>query len=206
MPSYEQSCQLHHLRNQDFLEYSKMVALLVSGASLREVETQIDAFEDMNECNQKSTDEVTLKAEKFSFFLELQRPKVKNAIYEAGFDLGDFAEWLRDGRFSSDSQVRDLRRVLPDPTARETFLSGGAGSIGSAVSLIESRRNLQGENLKGPLALRQLARGLIKEMNDLKFSEIVAMKSDSDGVPAEGIRALRELDSQLKSLLQIFAE
>jgi len=207
MSSYEQSRQLHHLRNQDFLEYGKIVPLFGGCSSHAEVERHIDAFEDMNECNRNDAIRPAFKAASFSFFVALQKPRVKDAIYAAGFDLEDFAGWLRDGRISSDSQVGDLIRVLPDHEARNVFLSGGgAGSIEAAVRLIDGRRNPEGTHANESPALQRLARSLIKKVNDLKFSEILEMKNEPSGALAENLRALRALDSQLKSFLRIFPE
>lgn len=53
-----------------------------------------------------------IDTERYSGFVELQNQKVKDAILRAGFNLGDFAKWMRAGKFKGLASVRPLPRVL----------------------------------------------------------------------------------------------
>ena len=205
-PAYEKARYLHYLRNQEFLEYSEMIALCGGNASRTEIERQIDAYEDMNEYYRDVVDDTAFKIDRYSSFVELQKPKVKDAIYEAGYELKDFGEWVRDGKIFRNADVRDLRRVLADDEAREKFVSGGPKSIEQAVEFLKEKTKPKGSQSIESANVSQLAASLSQKISDLKYSEIMGMKDDGAGQPSESVRALQDLNERIVELLAIVSE
>ncbi|MCY4324362.1 MAG: hypothetical protein OXD00_11860 [Gammaproteobacteria bacterium] len=205
-PAYEKARYLHYLRNQKFLEYSEMIALCGGNASRTEIERQIDAYEDMNEYYRDVVDDTAFKIDRYSSFVELQKPKVKDAIYEAGFELKDFGEWVRDGKIFRNADVRDLRSVLADHQAREKFVNGGPKSIEQAVELLKEKTKPKGGETLASASLDQLVAALDQRISDLKYTEIQAMKSDDAGQQSESARALQSLSERILEFLSIVSE
>ena len=119
-PAYEKARYLHYLRNQEFMDFSEMVALC--GGNKKDIERQIDAYHDMNEYYRDVVDDTAFHIDRFSGFVELQKPGIKDAIFDAGLELTDFGEWIRDGNIYRLADVRQLPKVLAEDEAREVFL------------------------------------------------------------------------------------
>lgn len=205
-PAYEKARYLHYLRNQAFLEYSEMIALCGGNANRKEVERQIDAYEDMNQFYRDVVDDTAFKIDRYSSFVELQKPKVKEAIYEAGFELKDFGEWVRDGKLFKNADVRDLPRVLADEKAKEIFVNGGPKSIQFAVEELKATTKPTQSQSLGSASLNLLVSTLSQRISDLKYSEILAMKGDDAGQTSESVAALQDLSDRVLELLEIVAE
>ena len=142
-PAYEKARYLHYLYSEKFMNYSDMIALC--GGNKAEIERQIDAYHDMNENYRDIVDDSSFRIERYSGFVELQKSRTKDAIFEAGLELKDFGGWIRDGKIYRMASVRDLPRVLRDDEARGIFLNGGPRSIEDAVRLLDQRRIEQEE-------------------------------------------------------------
>lgn len=205
-PAYEKARYLHCLRNQEFLEYGEMIALCGGNASRKEIERQIEAYEDMNDYYRDVVDDTGFKIDRYSSFAELQQPKVKQAIYDAGYELKDFGEWVRDGKIFRNADVRDLRRVLVDEEAREKFVNGGPKSIEQAVELLREKTRPKGNEPIDSASVTQLAVSLSQKISDLKYSEILGMKDDGASQPSESLRALQDLNERIVELLAVVSE
>lgn len=203
-PPYEKARYLHHLRSQKFLDYREIIALC--GGNQKEIERQIDAYHDMNEYYRDIVDGVAFHINRYSGFVELQRPKIKEAIFEAGLGLKDFGEWIRDGKIYRMADVRQLPRVLGDDEARKRFLSGGPRSIEDAVRLLEQKgkRKLDKkieEVTLGDATVYELADILLQRINKLPFVELTALR-DRDDESIERIGILENLAERLHDLLE----
>ena len=91
-PAYEKARYLHYLRNEELMDYSEMIALC--GGNKTEIERQIDAYHDMNEHYRDLVDDTAFHIDRFSGFVELQRPNIKPAIFDADLTLSDFGQWI----------------------------------------------------------------------------------------------------------------
>ena len=208
-PAYEKARYLHHLRNQQFMDYGEMIALC--GGNRTDIERQIEAYHDMNEYYRDVVDDTAFHIDRFSGFVELQRPKVKEAIFDADLDLKDFGEWIRDGKIYRMESVRDLPKVLRDDDARNIFLNGGPRSIEEAVKLIDQKtenENDQSSNERtlDTASVYRLATVITRRINDLPYSEIRSLKNKEHEEVEEQIRALENLSERLHSLLQDVSE
>lgn len=208
-PAYEKARYLHYLRNQKFMDYGEMIALC--GGNKADIERQIDAYQDMNDYYRDFVDDTAFHIDRFSGFVELQKPKVKNAIFDAGLELKDFGEWIRDGKIYRLADVRQLPKVLRDDDARNTFLDGGPRSIEEAIALIDKKADSERAETNEGVTLDtatvyQLAEVLARRINDMPYSELRLLRNQEREEVSEQIRSLENLSERLQNLLEDVSE
>ncbi len=208
-PAYEKARYLHYLRNQEFMDYNEMVALC--GGNKTEIERQIDAYQDMNEYYRDIVDDTAFHIDRFSGFVELQKPKIKEAIFDAGLDLRHFGEWIRDGKIYRLADVRQLPRVLRDDEAKDEFLNGGPRSIEEAIAILDKKtqreRTETADDTKlDTISIYQLSAILARRINDLPYSEVRTLKSKESDEVSDQIQSLEDLSDSLHNLLQDVSE
>ncbi|MCY3767944.1 MAG: ParB N-terminal domain-containing protein [Gammaproteobacteria bacterium] len=208
-PAYEKARYLHYLRNEKLMDYNEMIALC--GGNKIDIERQIDAYHDMNEYYRDLVDDTAFQIDRFSGFVELQKPKVKNAIFEAGMELKDFGEWIRDGKIYRLNEVRNLPRVLQDDDARKKFLEGGPRSIEDACRLLDRKIEDRWEKGLDKMSLEtatfhQLVEVLGRRINDLPYSELSALKEKNNDAANDQINAMENLSANLTRLIEIVTE
>ena len=208
-PAYEKARYLHYLRNQEFMDYNEMIALC--GGSKAFIEREIEAYHDMNEYYRDVVDDTAFHVDRFSGFRELQKPGIKDAIYDAGFELKDFGEWIRDGKIYRLGDVRLLPRVLSNEDAKRVFVDGGPRSIENAIKLLDAQSKAEIDQKTGPLTLDavstyQLAEILERRISDLPYSEVRALKSRQHSDAAEKVGVLETLSTRLQDLLEDVSE
>ena len=94
---YSKAKYLHELRHKEHLPFSRIVDFC--GGRQTEVSTLIDAYVDMETYYRPIiSDDGDFDTTRFSGFVELQKPGVKQAVAQAGFNLMDFATWIRDSK------------------------------------------------------------------------------------------------------------
>lgn len=201
-PAYEKARYLHYLRNQEFMDFSEMVALC--GGNKKDIERQIDAYHDMNEYYRDVVDDAAFHIDRFSGFVELQNRGIKEAIFDAGLELRDFGEWIRDGNIYRLADVRKLPKVLADDEAREIFLRGGPRSIEKAIKCVEQKDEPLSptKTILETASLHQLAQVLARRLNDLPYSDVRALKNKEAPDAADQLRTLEDLSEQLQGFLQ----
>ena len=206
-PAYEKARYLHYLRNQRFMDYGQMIQLC--GGNRSDIERQIEAYHDMNRFYRDMVDDQAFKIDRFSGFVELQKRGVKEAIWEANFDLEDFGEWIRDGKIWRLRDVRQLPKVLADPEARQIFVEGGPRSIEDAVNLLRQRTTTTTAEADATLtsaSVFQLAEALARRIDEMPYSELRALKTRERSELDEGIATLEHLSARLYELLDDVGE
>lgn len=204
-PAYEKARYLHYLRERNFMGYEQLVSLC--GGNKSTIEQHIDAYHDMNRYYRDVVDESAFRMDRFSGFVELQKRNVKNAILEAGLELKDFGEWIRDGKIYRADTVRDLPRVLRDGEARKTFLEGGKDSIEEATRLLDQRERDDAERNGASATLEtatlsQLAKSLTKRINDIPYAELRMLKAGEVVEAVDQVVTLENSATSLRGLLQ----
>lgn len=208
-PAYEKARYLHYLRNSKFMSYDEMIALC--GGNKTNIERQIDAYHDMNEYYRDVVDDAAFKIERFSGFVELQKPRIKEAIFGAGLDLKNFGEWIRDGKIYRLEDVRQLPKVLRNDEAKKAFLAGGPRSIETAINLLDRQAEKDSSQKDSEITLEtasvhQLAEVLARRINDLPYSELRALRDKKRDDVAEQINTLEDLSARLQGLLEDVSE
>ena len=204
-PAYEKASYLHYLRNEKLMDYSEMIALC--GGNKVEIERQIDAYHDMNEYYRDVVDDTSFKIGRFSGFVELQKPRIKQAIYDAGLGLKDFGEWIRDGNIYRLADVRSLPKVLGDNEARQVFLEGGIRSIEDAIALIDRRTAKEDDNVAlGAASLTQLMAELAQRIDNMPYKDVQAMRDKKQSESAEQVDLMESLSERLSKVLEDVSE
>ena len=118
---YSKAKYLYELRTQEHLPFATIVDYC--GGRQTDVLESINAFSDMEEYYRPVVgDDGDFDTTRFSGFIELQKPGVKQAIAAATFTLIDFATWIHEGKLFPLQKVRVLPRILRSEKAREIFL------------------------------------------------------------------------------------
>jgi len=205
-PAYEKARYLHYLRNTEFMGSDEMVALC--GGNRPEIERQIDAYDDMNRYYRDTVDDAAFHIDRFSGFVELQKPPVKGAIFEAGFDLSDFGQWISDGNIYRLADVRQLPKVLRDKKATDIFVNeGGIRSIERAVKHLDHKAHLELTKTTKELDLESapmhiLAKTLAGQINDMPFSVFQGFQKGKTDEDVETVRVFEDLADRLSELLE----
>ena len=206
-PAYEKARYLHYLRNEELWDYGRMIELC--GGNKVEIERQINAYHDMNDFYRDIVDDSAFQIDRFSGFVELQKPRIKEAIFESGLELKDFGKWIRDGKIRRLEDTRKLPQVLADEEARNTFLSGGPRSIEDAIRVLDQRRaadrRMQKRLLK-EASVTELAETLAKRINDMPYSEIRILRNKDRAESREQLAILEDLSARLGGLLEDVSE
>ncbi len=189
-PAYEKARYLHHLYYDEFKDFDEMVALC--GGNKNDIQRQIHAYEEMDEYYRDKVDDTAFHIDRFSGFVELQKPNIKNSIFDAGFDLNDFGEWIKDGKIHPLNTIRQLPAVLSDSEAKKIFTEGGIGSIKTAIKHVERNRDNSQNVILQNATLEQL---IIATKN--KFSNLTWIESKEFNKTAD----LEDLYDMLRKFL-----
>lgn len=209
-PAYEKARYLHYLYSENFMSYEEMVALC--GGNRKEIERQIDAYHEMNEhYREKVDDDEKFHIDRYSGFVELQKPRIKEAIFDAGLTLDDFGKWILDGNIFRLESVRLLPQVLGDEDAKKMFLEGGIRSIEDAKKLLEQKAEIDREEKNEDITLEtaslyQLAEAFGKRMDGMLYSDVQILRDKEHDETTAQVSALEDLSARLQRLLKDVAE
>lgn len=193
--AYSKAKYLWELANKEMMPIDRIVSFC--GGNRRDVTLAIQAYSDMEAYYRPACDDVDADFDhlQYSGFVELQTPRVREAIIATSHTLVDFACWLRDGKFSNLQQVRHLHTILRDKKARDVFLKKGAKAALNVIERPELSAGVKGATLV------QLARGLTEAISRLEYAEFKRMKSNADDETArylvEALEALQDLQQEL---------
>ena len=152
---YSKAKYLHELRTQEHLPFATIVDFC--GGRQTEVIEHINAYSDMEEYYRPIVgDDGSFDTTRFSGFIELQKPGLKQAITAAGFTLSDFARWIHDEKLYPLQKVRVLPRILRNDKAREIFIKQGARKAEAVLERPDLSKTLQEAEL-GQLARARLS-------------------------------------------------
>ncbi|WP_128957201.1 hypothetical protein [Bradyrhizobium zhanjiangense] len=191
--AYSKAKYLWELQYKELMSLDRIVAFC--GGNKRDVTIAISAYSDMETYYRPICDADDYDTEKYSGFVELQNTKVKDAILRAGFDLTDFAQWIRKGNIKNLEQVRKLPRVLPDKRAREMFIKK---DVKAALDVLEKPELNAG--LKGA-SISQLSRALTEAIESIPYAEFNRLRANPDDDAVRYINdALEALQGLVKDL------
>ncbi|PYE26360.1 hypothetical protein C7410_103279 [Paraburkholderia silvatlantica] len=181
---YSKAKYLHHLRNVDNVPFNQLVDLC--GGRRKELQDYIDAYADMERHYRKVIQEDgAFDATRFSAFVELQKPAVKQALMKNDFTLDEFARWVDQRLIDPLNTVRLLPRILAHPEARDVFLEDGAKEAAKLIDLPPSAP-------AQALSLEDLARTLSQKINQLSWKEVERLKDNPTHSLAEHLFELEE--------------
>ena len=168
---YAKAKYLTYLRNEEHFEFARLVDFC--GGNQRSIQEALDAYADMEAHYrlQLESDE-DFDITRFSGFVELQKPGVKEAIKQAQFTLDDFARWIIDGKIEKLAHVRWLPKILKDKKATAVFIKAG---IEEAIGLTDAP-DLTKALQDAPLV--SLARALTEALRRIEYREVKKLKED----------------------------
>lgn len=202
-PAYEKAQHLNYLYNQKFMSFEQMIELC--GGNRKEIERQISAFNDMNEYYRDISEDNEFKIDRFSGFVELQKPNIKNAIFAAGLGLKDFGEWIKNGQISKLANVRQLPKVLDDEEAKKIFLEGGINSISNAIRYVDDKtrsKSPNGNAIDSNVSILSLAQILKQKLDEMPRTEYSTWKKSETNEAIEAVQTLEDLMGTLEEILQ----
>lgn len=193
---YSKAKYLHHLRTRAQLPFSQIVDFC--GGRQKDVLESINAFSDMEKFYRPIVpDDGSFDTSRFSGFVELQKPGVKEAIAKAGFTLTDFAQWIHQQKLYPLYTVRSLHRILAHPKAREIFLKRDAKKAMEALDRPDLDKALVDANID------QLAQALSRAIYALPWTEAEKLRKDPGSEMAQN---LNETMTALTGLLHAAGE
>src|SRR5262249_6121528 len=140
---------LHYLRNEENYPFERLVDLC--GGNKRSIQESLDAYTDMEGYYRPLLEPgEPFDTSRFSGFVELQKPGVKQALQQTGFTVKDFAQWIHGDKIERLADVRALARVLKDPKARDVFVQK---DIDAAKKMLEQPEVSETLQRAGLLAL-----------------------------------------------------
>jgi hypothetical protein len=191
---YSKAKYLHHLRYVKDLPMGWIVDFC--GGRQKEVVESINAYIEMEQYYRPIVDEGNFDTSRFSGFIELQKPGIKQSIVEAGFELSDFATWIRDEKLTPLQTIRQLPRILKHPKAKAEFLKPGRDARHASGFLEQPAIT----KALADATLPQLANALKQSIYGLPWLERDKICQDPGG---ESSQVLNEALDALRSLLNI---
>jgi len=192
---YSKAKYLHYLRTQELQPFERIIDFC--GGSRREVIESIQAYNDMERHYRPLVDEGRFDLTRFSGFVELQKPRVREAIFAHDFSIGDFAKWIHERKIDPLSTVRQLPAVLANPRARQIFLAKGMRRAIDALDRPPNDVNLTSASLA------QLARALTERVRRLELGELRELRAnpEHESVVAvvDALEELQGLANELQS-------
>jgi hypothetical protein len=195
---YSKAKYLDHLRNSAHLTLGQIVDYC--GGRKKEVSDFIDAFHDMERHYRPIlAHDGEFDPSRFSAFVELQNPRVKMAVLDAGFSYIDFARWVKDQLIFPLNTVRQLPRILANDKSRAIFLSDGAQEAIKVLDVPTADAAL------AEASLAQLAREIAKRIAHMPYSEVQRLRQDSAHEESDMLREAKDSLTQLCSDIELDA-
>jgi len=189
---YSKAKYLHFLHSHEHMPFDRLVDYC--GGRKSELENYIAAYSDMEKFYRPILDsDSDFDTTRFSGFVELQRPAVKNAILAHGYSYANFAHWIDDRLIDPLNTVRKIPQILSDAAAKQTFLSEGARE---ALKLLDRAPHTQSLDCA---SLFELCTATSSKISKVTFIEAERLKNDPD---SEITQALLDLSDELSSLIK----
>ena len=174
---YSKAKYLDHLLNHDNLPLATIVELC--GGRRKEIAEYVEAYRDMEKYYRPIlSSDGDFDPTRFSAFVELQKPNIKQAVLDADFSFTNFAEWINDRKIDPLNTVRTLPRILKNPQAKAKFLALGARE---AIKVLEVPPAPGLTNV----SLDQLLRVVIEKLDTMGWRDLDAIKADLGGEKAQ---------------------
>lgn len=192
---YSKAMYLNHLANVEHMPMNRLISFCGGTSKASEIRNMIAAYNDMETyyrplCN----DDTQFDIRKFHGFVELQNRHIIDSLSAHGYDKSDFSQWMIDDRFSTLQDVRRLPDILNSKQAHAAFLKGNSRDAKKILAVEE----ITIDKLKD-VPYELLAQELAKRMLNIKYSEIVHLRSDSDY--SEKLDALERARAEIQTVL-----
>jgi len=178
---YSKAKYLNMLRNELRLPWAQVVDY--GGGNQRELERLVLAYNDMEKYYRPISDQ-DFDPTRFSGFVELQNPRVTQALVTSGYTKSDFAKWIDDKILHPLEMVRQLPRILQHEKSKQVFLTDGAREAIKVLDALEKPEEVSLEDA----SLETLAKEIYKRINEIPYNEIMRLRSETDAEEKDLIR------------------
>jgi hypothetical protein len=187
---YSKAKYLDFLRNKEHIPWNQLVDFC--GGSQKTLKELIDAYHDMEtHYRPRLSADQDFEVRRFSAFVELQKSGVKQAVESAGFDLGDFSQWVIDRRIDKLAEVRLVPRILRNPRAREIFINEGAAAAEKLLDRPDLNKQLK------EASVMDLCRALRSAVDHILFADATRLKEEPGSPEALAVRDASDALSEL---------
>jgi hypothetical protein len=186
---YSKAKYLHRLRTEQHLSWSQVVDFC--GGKQREAQEYVNAYQDMEKYYRPILDsDADFDQTRFSAFVELQKPRVKQAVIGAGFNLSDFAKWVDQKQIHPLNTVRKLPQILANEKSKEVFLLKNAEA---AIKVLDAPMpSATGNQISADISLDQLLRELNRRLRSILWEDVKRYKSAPDSAETQAIFEARD--------------
>ena len=167
---YSKAKYLDHLRNAKHLTMDQIVDFC--GGRKREVLDYIAAYQEMESFYRPVVTDDEFDQSRFSAFVELQRPRVRQSVINHKFTFTDFSKWVRDGLLSPLNTVRQLPRILDNPKSKAIFLKSGATEAMKVLEVPATTDALK------DIAMEDLAREMCRRVMNMPYQELQRLRGN----------------------------
>lgn len=192
--AYSKGKYLHELASDYKMPMSELVSYC--GGSRSDVQQSINAYLDMENHYRPVIEDVDgdFDPSRFSAFVELQKPGIKQAIFQAGFGEKDFSRWVDERKLFPLNSVRRLPQILDNPDAKRVFLREGARAAIKVLDAPDLDTRLRESNIS------QLAKALQEKIGLLSYDDAERITSQPD---SEEYLDLKDLLISVADLLEV---
>ena len=170
---YSKAKYLDYLSNSEHLTTDQIIDFC--GGQRTEVHRFIDAYNDMEDHYRPLlTSDDQFDQTRFSAFLEMQAPRVQEALVTSGYTKTDFASWVNNQLMYPSDRVRRLPPILANPESRKVFLSHGARE---AEKVLDSPSTVEALE---DATLAQLANALLDRIDKMSYTDLRRLREDLD--------------------------
>lgn len=167
---YSKAKYLDHLRNAKHLTMDQIVDFC--GGRKREVLDYIAAYQEMESFYRPVVTDDEFDQSRFSAFVELQRPRVRQSVINHKFTFSDFSKWVRDGLLSPLNTVRQLPRILDNPKSKAIFLKSGATEAMKVLEVPATTDALKDVDME------DLAREICRRVMNMPYQELQRLRGN----------------------------
>ena len=168
---YSKAKYLDYLSNSEHLTTDQIIDFC--GGQRTDVHRFIDAYNDMETYYRPllaSDDQ--FDPTRFSAFVEMQAPRVQEALLTSGYTKTDFARWVNDHILYPLDRVRRLPAILANPQARSVFLTDGAREAEKVLGSPSTVEALE------DATLTQLANALLNRIDKMSYTDLRRLRED----------------------------
>ena len=178
---YSKAKYLDYLSKSEHLTLRQIIDYC--GGREKEVAEYIEAYEMMEKYYRPQLEsDDQFDPTRFSAFVELQRPRVKQAIIGAGCDYKHFAKWIIDHKIHPLNMVRKLPHFLENTKSKEIFFKYKQGAIQEALKVLEMPT---ADVALKSATLAQLAQEIYDKILKLRYEELKRLKADKESDEAQ---------------------
>lgn len=184
---YSKAKYLDTLSNKLKLPFAQVVDFC--GGNQREIETLIAAYGDMEKYYRPLLgSDQNFDYTRFSGFVELQHPRVLEALISAKFTKLDFAKWINEKKLYPLAHVRQLPRILQNERSKKIFLENDSEE---ALKYINSLDSDAVPNLR-EADLIVLAKEIYNRVNEIQYGDLQRLRAETDSDEKDIIRAAKD--------------